>query len=208
MVVKIHSFELENMKKLLQKSLFFIGLAFASAVPAAVTVTISESGPNVVMNVSGSLNTTGLTGPVAEPTLCFSNNNPSGAVLTVGNDNTSCIRYYSSTNSLSAFGSGGSSGVPDSSSGYFAAAFGGYIYLPAGFVSGDAVSATSTLLNKSISSLGYTPGTYAVSLPNDSITLIIQAPTPASIPTLGEWAMIFMASLMAMFGIRRMRRSK
>lgn len=29
---------------------------------------------------------------------------------------------------------------------------------------------------------------------------------PAAIPTLGEWAMIFMASLMAMFGIRRMRR--
>lgn len=33
-------------------------------------------------------------------------------------------------------------------------------------------------------------------------------PTPAAIPTLSEWAMIFMASLMAMFGIRRMRRSK
>ena len=32
--------------------------------------------------------------------------------------------------------------------------------------------------------------------------------TPAAIPTLGEWAMIFMASLMAMFGIRRMRHSK
>jgi hypothetical protein len=31
---------------------------------------------------------------------------------------------------------------------------------------------------------------------------------PAAIPTLGEWAMIFMASLMAMFGIRRMRRNK
>ncbi len=29
---------------------------------------------------------------------------------------------------------------------------------------------------------------------------------PAAIPTLGEWAMIFMASLMAMIGIRRMRR--
>ncbi|WP_291912762.1 IPTL-CTERM sorting domain-containing protein [Limnohabitans sp.] len=34
------------------------------------------------------------------------------------------------------------------------------------------------------------------------------AVSPAPIPTLGEWAMIFMASLMAMFGIRRMRRSK
>jgi hypothetical protein len=32
--------------------------------------------------------------------------------------------------------------------------------------------------------------------------------TPNPIPTLGEWAMIFMASLVAMFGIRRMRSSK
>jgi hypothetical protein len=40
-----------------------------------------------------------------------------------------------------------------------------------------------------------------------SVVLTFSA-TPAAIPTLGEWAMIFMASLMAMFGIRRMRRSK
>ena len=33
-------------------------------------------------------------------------------------------------------------------------------------------------------------------------------PINESIPTLSEWAMIFMASLMAMFGIRRMRRTK
>ena len=36
----------------------------------------------------------------------------------------------------------------------------------------------------------------------------VAAAGPAPIPTLGEWAMIFMASLMAMFGIRRMRRNK
>jgi hypothetical protein len=40
-----------------------------------------------------------------------------------------------------------------------------------------------------------------------SVVLTFSA-TPAAIPTLGEWGMIFMASLMAMFGIRRMRRSK
>jgi hypothetical protein len=37
-------------------------------------------------------------------------------------------------------------------------------------------------------------------------SVIATPPTPAAIPTLGEWAMIFMASLMAMFAIRRMRR--
>lgn len=39
-----------------------------------------------------------------------------------------------------------------------------------------------------------------------SNTVTYVAATPASIPTLGEWAMIFLASLIAMFGIRRMRR--
>lgn len=46
------------------------------------------------------------------------------------------------------------------------------------------------------------------------VTGVYQGPDPSAsasatpIPTLGEWALIFMASLMAMFGIRRMRRSK
>jgi hypothetical protein len=43
----------------------------------------------------------------------------------------------------------------------------------------------------------------------DNTVQPIPTPNPVQpIPTLGEWAMIFMASLMAMFGIRRMRRTK
>lgn len=52
---------------------------------------------------------------------------------------------------------------------------------------------------------------YAQSSVSGSATNVVVSdtpPAPAAIPTLGEWAMIFMASLMAMFGIRRMRRSK
>ena len=49
-----------------------------------------------------------------------------------------------------------------------------------------------------------TPG--GTNAANTLFTYVV--PTPAAIPTLSEWAMIFMASLMAMFGIRRMRRSK
>jgi hypothetical protein len=46
---------------------------------------------------------------------------------------------------------------------------------------------------------------------NGSVVLTFTAapaPAPAAVPTLSEWAMILMASVMAMFGIRRMRRSK
>jgi hypothetical protein len=49
-------------------------------------------------------------------------------------------------------------------------------------------------------------GTVSANVTNVTLTCTDNPVQP--IPTLGEWAMIFMASLMAMFGIRRMRRSK
>jgi hypothetical protein len=49
-------------------------------------------------------------------------------------------------------------------------------------------------------------GTVSANVTNVIVTCTTNPAQP--IPTLGEWAMIFMASLMAMFGIRRMRRSK
>ena len=49
-------------------------------------------------------------------------------------------------------------------------------------------------------------GTASANVTNVTVTCTANPAQP--IPTLGEWAMIFMASLMAMLGIRRMRRSK
>jgi hypothetical protein len=49
-------------------------------------------------------------------------------------------------------------------------------------------------------------GTASANVTNVSVSCTDNPVQP--IPTLGEWAMIFMASLIAMFGIRRMRRSK
>ena len=48
----------------------------------------------------------------------------------------------------------------------------------------------------------------AISIANTVVTVSSAPATPQSIPTLSEWGMIFMASLLAMFGIRRMRRNK
>ena len=39
-----------------------------------------------------------------------------------------------------------------------------------------------------------------------SNAVVASAPTPAAIPTLGEWAMFFLASLMGMFAFTRIRR--
>jgi len=53
-----------------------------------------------------------------------------------------------------------------------------------------------------------TNGSGNVSANVTNVTLTCTDNPVQPIPTLGEWAMIFMASLMAMFGIRRMRRTK
>jgi hypothetical protein len=192
-------------RKIFSAVILLTGFMAACAVPAAVTVTINETGPNVVVSATGTLSTTGLTGP-NNGNLCFSDIRPSTAVLTVGAHNTPCV-YYSGASILSAFGAGTGSGLPDTSSGYFATT-GGFIYLPTGFVSGGSINASATYLNKSLATLGLTPGTYNVTWSGDTITFIVQSASANPIPTLGEWAMIFMASLMAMFGMRRMRRSK
>ena len=41
-----------------------------------------------------------------------------------------------------------------------------------------------------------------------SVVISFPADAPASIPTLSEWAMLLMASLMTMLGIHKMRRGK
>jgi len=53
-----------------------------------------------------------------------------------------------------------------------------------------------------------TNGTGTASANVSNVTVTCNDNPVQPIPTLGEWAMIFMASLMAMFGIRRMRSSK
>jgi hypothetical protein len=55
------------------------------------------------------------------------------------------------------------------------------IVLPLGYTSGSPLSGTATFANKTISSMGLTPGTYLYDWGSDSITLEIE--TPASTPT-------------------------
>jgi hypothetical protein len=77
------------------------------------------------------------------------------------------------------------------------------LLVPQGFT-GGAVSATATWSNNSIDGLGLFPGTYIYTWPGDSLTINIER--PASIPTLDEWALIFMASLMGLLAMIRLRR--
>lgn len=112
--------------------------------------------------------------------------------------------------------------VGGSDANYIRAAAGTGSSVPAIYLTVSGIPASGGTFTKSVGSIGIgvcnqTSGCLNVSGVNGgyianigSVTYTSQSPqvTPAAIPTLSEWGMIFMASLMAMFGIRIMRRSK
>jgi hypothetical protein len=64
----------------------------------------------------------------------------------------------------------------------------------------------STFTNPSV--LTDEPSVVALSTPPPTPTPPTPTPTPAAIPTLSEWAMIFLASLMGLFAFARIRRQR
>lgn len=82
--------------------------------------------------------------------------------------------------------------------------------LPAGYTSGSPLSGTATFNGKTFATLGVTPGTYTLTkgAGADADTVVVTTVPEAvtSVPTLSEWGMIFLSSLIAMVGIASVRR--
>src|SRR5215475_141132 len=147
----------------------------------AYTVTLQQVGSDVVATGSGAINLTGLTfasgGLVANGSM-----GPSIALLVVA-DGTGLSRY-TGFSGPSSFGPGITivSDSSDSGDSVGIIGAGGFfpgpgIFLPAGYVSGTALSDSSTYNSATFASLGVTPGTYVwtwgTGLPNQNFTLQI-----------------------------------
>lgn len=184
---------------------------------AALTFTLTETGGDVVMVVSGSLNTTALT-PISLTTC------GTGAVLGIFNaspaiicTNDGTVAFY---NGISGPLDIGPSAIPtfgSSASGDAVFLFGGFsgvpagIGVPVGYTSGTSLSAANTFASATLASLGVTPGTYTWTLGSgataDSIVVNAGAtPAAASIPTLGEYALMALAGLLMLATVPALRR--
>ena len=210
------------MKRFLLVWMLVSGLMVAGRANAVLTITLTESGSDVIGSTSGSVDTTGATCSSGDATVAQLQG--SGAALVVGTIPSSPPRGFRCNVSVAgptSFGAG-TSAVPATSAtgdrgGVYGAGSPGVIppvpplvYLPTQYVSGTAIIGSATWTGSSISSLCLTPGTYTYTLPNDTVTVVINgsapAAAPAAIPTLSEWAMILMASLMGLFAFTRFRR--
>jgi hypothetical protein len=165
--------------------------AVTNYVQASVVVDVFESGSDVVWSGSGTLNISSLTSQGSGNLLAGSD---FGEEFFLGADpgGFPAVNFYGATGQVTAPGAlfaGDLFIQPQSGSGprfgIAIEAFNGQVdpavTVPSGYVSGAALSATSTYTNKTIASLGLIPGSYVWTWSGDSLTLNIgQVPLPAA----------------------------
>lgn len=178
----------------------------ATAASAAVTITIQQSGTNVVTNLSGSLNLTGasslgtaslvsgINSGLAVYTAVQGNGEDFQVGLTGPADFGSPISALSTTSNFA---------------GDVFRIFGdfGRVTVPLNYTSGSALSATSTYFNTTLASLGLQVGSYVYISPSDTITVNV-GPMAAAIPEPGTWAMMLVGFGGMGAAMRKSRKAK
>jgi len=197
---------------------FILGLFAASLMlvtvgsNAAVTITIQPSGGNVVATTSGSLTLPSCISTVSGPSfgiIYWAASND--YTYTVGQGTaTQCSINFATAQPLNSVSTdqpansytGGPIGVSSLAGGTI-------LTVPQGYVSGTPINSTSTWSGKTLADLNLVAGTYTFNFGTDTITYIVGTPaTTHSVPTLSEWGMIILSSLLAlgaMFTLRRRR---
>ena len=168
-----------------------LALATATSSHAAIVISLQQVGANVVETGSGSANLAGLTFFV--PALYGGEINPaaSGLAALVGSPANILHDSYIGVAGPSNFGPGGltfASSGSGSSFGIFFDSSTLSVMVPQGYVSGTALSGSSTFNAATFASLGITPGTYkwtwGAGATADSLT--IQAGPAAAVPEPGS----------------------
>lgn len=198
-----------------------LALSLSAPSMAAYTINVTEVGGNVQAHGSGSINTAGHTltdsdsWPLArsidgllyigEPV-----RNMTGMSMVIGR--------YGSIAGPGSFGTVLTDNYADAFSGDFVGILGVDLrfFVPLGYVSQAPLTSSATWNGATFASLGLTPGTYEWTWgtgPTADKFIVQIGPKAApvattSIPTLSEWGLIGMSSLLAMLGISRMRRRK
>jgi hypothetical protein len=154
----------------------------------SILITILESGSNVIISGSGSINTTSLT--ALGNTSYAGRVQPVNAICQVGSNIGGFADIYQflggtgPTNIGTGFFSNTNSG-----SGDFLGiqGFDKKLFVPVGYTSGNPLSSTSTYNSQTLSSMGFTPGTYTWNWGSggnaDSLTIQIGPDTSTPTPT-------------------------
>jgi hypothetical protein len=191
--------------------LLVLALAWIPAVEAAFTITVTETGGNVVATGSGSLNTTSLAVGVPGNAVSFVEANAGS--LYIGPTALTAVVDYSGATGPASFGAGVFR-IADSGAGDIAGIDAGdTVIVPAAYVSGTPLSGSATWNATTFAGLGLTPGTYTwtwgAGATADSLTVQIGPVAAAqSIPTLSEWGMVVLSILLVFATLLTLRRQR
>ncbi|WP_255357294.1 IPTL-CTERM sorting domain-containing protein [Xylophilus sp. Leaf220] len=196
-------------------------MSVGGAAQAAYVAYLYPQGANVVASGSGSFNKAGLSFRNQAGTIARIN--PAGSAIGIGGTPNVFVAVdaYGGATAPPNFGAGPNRDA-DATSGPALIVVGGLVATPIGYQSGTAVgTSTATWNNSTLASLGAAVGTYVwtwgTGATADTFTLIVSASPPppppaapnvASIPTLSEWGVILMSTLLAGLGIRSARRRR
>ena len=169
--------------------------------PTTGFVTIYESGSDVVMSVSGTIDLSGLTlvasgaGPFGGGGMGVNN-----ATFILGATGVTYNQYSGFTSNPSNFGTGGGGGSSSSTGDIFGVITENNIppymlLVPSGYTSGTQITGSQTFTGQTFSSLGLTVGTYTYIWSGGSFDVVVSGvagPTPTPTPTsvgggIGEW---------------------
>jgi hypothetical protein len=138
--------------------------SYVEAATGAFTVLIFESGSDVIMESTGTLNINGLTligadeGPISGNSITVNN------ATFISGVSAKYDKYSGFTTTPSNFGTGGSFGASSSTGGIFAmdpfSLPTRALLLPTGYTTGTPLSSTQTFTGETFSSMGLVPGTY------------------------------------------------
>jgi hypothetical protein len=161
-------------------SAFVLAFTLIPNAQASYTLNVNQTGSSVIATGSGSINTAALT--ISGTALDGSNVWPSDGVISVGPN--SFVELLTGISGPTSFGSGPQifANLGTGTVTTLIANLGGQgLYVPNGYVSGSALSATATWNNQTLAGLGLTAGTYTYTWGSggtaDSFVLNIVAPT-------------------------------
>jgi hypothetical protein len=183
---------------------------WAGPAKAGYVVDLTQQGANVIATGSGPIDLSGLT--FSSPALSFAAISPNIAEITTGPTAFTETDLYTGFSGPLNFGAGSITRDASSGSGGSVGIDGGLLHelaVPQGYVSGAALSDTSTYLNASFASLGVTPGVYewtwGTGGANQNFTLDIAA---ATVPEPATWATLLIGFAgLGLLGYRKTRLS-
>jgi hypothetical protein len=174
-----HIFKKHNKMTLVAAACLLIG---NGAAEAAVVMTLSESGGNVNLVASGTLNMAAISANFSGGATGFLK--PNDLYLTTLGSGFADTSIHNGVVGPTSFGLGSIGFAANSGSGDALGVFGSFggLIVPRGYVSGAPLSGTSTWSGQTFSSMGVTPGTYVYSwgagATADTLTINVGAAVP------------------------------